>query len=189
MARFHFIGRTEALTYSAAAAATVACAMWFGLREPPPPEPIPPDPEVIRRIEESNRVEAKRWTESKLVHEGWRDVPLAVGSELPDLVAEGWLNGPPPNVDDLAGKVVVVDVWDEMCGMCSKTVPELVDIHREYSSRGVIFVGLNPADEPTTGAFLQGTDVSWPNGYGAGETIKKLVGSAPTLFVVDGTGQ
>jgi thiol-disulfide isomerase/thioredoxin len=189
MGRFRLVGRTEALTYSGVAVATVAVAGWLGLREPLPPQPSGPPPAFVRQIQENVRAEAKRWTESKLVHQGWRDVPLAVGSELPSLVAEGWLNGPPPMADDLADHVLVIDVWDEMCGMCSKAAPELVEVYQEYAPQGVIFVGLNPADEKTTAAFMEGSGISWPNGYGAAETIEKLVGAAPTLFVVDSTGR
>ncbi len=33
------------------------------------------------------------------------------GEPAPEMLAQGWLNGTPPNASDLAGKVVVVDVW------------------------------------------------------------------------------
>lgn len=35
--------------------------------------------------------------------------PLGIGASLPPLSVEGWTNGDGPG--DLAGKVVVVDVW------------------------------------------------------------------------------
>lgn len=188
MARFYLTGRTEALTYSAVAVVAVAAALWLGLREPQP-QVTKPDAEFIRQIARHHVEEARRWSESKLVHQGWRDVPLAVGTELPELAAEGWLNGPPPTTGDLADRVVVVDVWDEMCGMCSEAAPALVEVYKEYAPRGVVFVGLNPADEKTTAAFLHEAGISWPNGYGAGKTIENLVGAAPTLFVVNRSGQ
>jgi hypothetical protein len=36
------------------------------------------------------------------------DEPLPPGEPLPPLVAEGWINGPPPS---LRGRVVVLEVW------------------------------------------------------------------------------
>lgn len=36
---------------------------------------------------------------------------LARGVSSPPLVAEGWLNGTAPSQSDLAGKVILVDVW------------------------------------------------------------------------------
>ena len=37
--------------------------------------------------------------------------PLGAGATPPALLAEGWLNGTAPSKSDLAGKVIVVDVW------------------------------------------------------------------------------
>ena len=36
---------------------------------------------------------------------------LGAGATPPKLVAEGWLNGAAPTESEMAGKVVVVDVW------------------------------------------------------------------------------
>ena len=37
--------------------------------------------------------------------------PLGAGAAAPALLAEGWLNGTAPSESELAGKVIVVDVW------------------------------------------------------------------------------
>lgn len=37
--------------------------------------------------------------------------PLRVGFRMPALHARGWLNGEQPSRSDLAGKVVVLDLW------------------------------------------------------------------------------
>ena len=37
--------------------------------------------------------------------------PLGVGATQPEFQAAGWINGPAPAASDLAGKVVVIDVW------------------------------------------------------------------------------
>ena len=37
--------------------------------------------------------------------------PMGVGGSPPPIVAEGWLNGAEPSDSELAGKVVVIDVW------------------------------------------------------------------------------
>lgn len=38
-------------------------------------------------------------------------IPVAVGRALPMLYALGWVNGALPSPADLAGKVVVLDLW------------------------------------------------------------------------------
>lgn len=37
--------------------------------------------------------------------------PVGIGAPAPALVAQGWLNGTPANWPQLAGRVVVIDVW------------------------------------------------------------------------------
>lgn len=37
--------------------------------------------------------------------------PLGVGATLPPFRAAGWINGPVPSAAELAGKVIVIDVW------------------------------------------------------------------------------
>lgn len=37
--------------------------------------------------------------------------PLGIGEEMPELEAEGWLNGDEPAEDDFKDKVVVIEVW------------------------------------------------------------------------------
>ena len=39
---------------------------------------------------------------------------VAIGDELPALPADGWLNGAAPTLDNLAGRVIVVDIWNEL---------------------------------------------------------------------------
>ena len=110
---WHMTGRTATLISASAGTAMAACAWWFGLREPPPPQPSQPGPEARRLIEGAKSQamgETQRWMNSKMIHQAWRDAPLAVGSQVPELIAQGWLNGPPPK---LAGGIAVIDVWDD----------------------------------------------------------------------------
>lgn len=37
--------------------------------------------------------------------------PVRVGRTLPELRARGWINGRPPSLSELGGKVVVLDLW------------------------------------------------------------------------------
>jgi len=62
-------------------------------------------------------------------------------------VAGSWvgkaLDGRAVRVADLKGKVVVLNVWATYCAPCFAEFPQLEAIHRQYSKRGVEFIGLS----------------------------------------------
>lgn len=66
-----------------------------------------------------------------------------VGEAFPDL-AKASLEGTLP---DLAGKIVVVDFWASWCGPCKKALPTFIDLHKEYGSKGVVFVAISLDEE------------------------------------------
>lgn len=117
------------------------------------------------------------------------DIPLAPGARLPPLEADGWLNGPGPPADGAVGRVIVVDVFDELCPVCGMAAPALVDLREKYRGEGVEFVSLTYAGFEPAERFARQSGISWPVGYGAGKTITALVGPAPTVFVVGSDGR
>jgi acetyl-CoA carboxylase alpha subunit len=68
--------------------------------------------------------------------------------------------------------------------------PDLVEIHKKYKDRNVVFIGLTQADRAAAESFVRELGVTWPNGYGAAETISNLMQGvgAPTFFVVGADG-
>ncbi len=110
-------------------------------------------------------------------------------SKAPEIRADGWLNGPAPTPEELHGKVLVVDAWAFWCGPCRAAAPELVKLHERYRDRGVMFIGLTSERsdrDPENRHFLAETKITWPNGYGAVETLIKLkADSIPQVWVID----
>jgi thiol-disulfide isomerase/thioredoxin len=118
---------------------------------------------------------------------------LPPGTALPALVADGWLNGPGPTVEELRGQVVVIDVWAFLCPPCRAAMPEMVEAYEKYHDRGVTFLGLTSEGTETlseTKGVVEGAKLSWPNGYGAGATIQALgVQAIPSVFVIGRDGR
>jgi peroxiredoxin len=107
---------------------------------------------------------------------------LRPGEIAPPIAAEGWLNGDAPGPEDLAGRVIVLDAWFAACPHCSEEAPELIAAYERFRDKGVVFLGLTP-DETYQLAdcrkFLKKTGITWPNGYGAGETLEKYLTDGP----------
>ncbi|MBR9803668.1 TlpA family protein disulfide reductase [bacterium] len=115
---------------------------------------------------------------------------LDAGEPLPAVTAAGWVNGEPP---DLKGKVVVVDAWATWCGPCRQAAPEMVRLHEKFAGDDVVFIGLTQEGEesvPAIESFVESAGITWPNGYGATETLTALdVTYIPAVWVVDRNGK
>src|ERR1017187_1330554 len=63
--------------------------------------------------------------------------PIKIGAPAPKLVLKD-LEGRIVNLEDLKGKVVIVDFWATWCEPCQIMIPWLVEFHNRYASAGQI---------------------------------------------------
>ena len=62
--------------------------------------------------------------------------------------ATGWLNSPPLTVDDLRGKVVLVDFWTYTCINWLRTLGYVRAWFERYADRGLVVVGVHTPEFP-----------------------------------------
>ena len=79
-----------------------------------------------------------------------------------------WLNSEPLDIEDLRGKVVLVDFWTYSCINCQRTFPYLRAWWNKYKDRGLVIVGVHSPEfefEKDTENVREATQkygVAWP---------------------------
>lgn len=70
--------------------------------------------------------------------------PVPYPYPAPKLVgAAGWINSPPLTLNELKGKVVLVDFWTYSCINCIRTLPYITKWHKEYRDKGLVIIGVH----------------------------------------------
>jgi cytochrome c biogenesis protein CcdA/thiol-disulfide isomerase/thioredoxin len=70
--------------------------------------------------------------------------PLPVEGVLPTLDgAVQWLNSPPLTVQDLRGKVVLIDFWTYSCINCLRSLPYVKAWAQKYKDQGLVVIGVH----------------------------------------------
>jgi thiol-disulfide isomerase/thioredoxin len=102
------------------------------------------------------------------------------------------LEGRPWSSADLAGTVLVVNVWGSWCPPCIEETPALQKAWQTVQAKGkkVEFIGLDKLEGPETGlAFQKANRVTYPSlAYDGGVPLLSLQGKAsatPTTLVLD----
>jgi thiol-disulfide isomerase/thioredoxin len=67
---------------------------------------------------------------------------------------EKWLNSEPLAMQQLRGKVVLVDFWTYTCINCIRTLPYVKSWHEKYKDQGLVIVGVHTPEYP----FERSTD-------------------------------
>ncbi len=62
----------------------------------------------------------------------------------PDFVGiKEWINSKPLTIDELKGKVVLIDFWTYTCINCIRTLPYLKRWHEKYAKSGLVIIGVH----------------------------------------------
>jgi thiol-disulfide isomerase/thioredoxin len=102
-------------------------------------------------------------------------------------------------MNDLRGKVVVIDFWATWCGPCVEEMPKLKALYDQYRRQGVEFIGISldrPAEQglERLRAFVAANDVRWPQYYLADgsphdrASLTRGITGLSTFYIVDQAG-
>lgn len=116
----------------------------------------------------------------------------------PEILTQGqWFNSEALNMEDLKGKVVLIDFWTYSCINCVRTIPYLQSWHEAYRDEGLVIIGVHSPEF----AFERDTDnlkkameelgVNWPVVQDNQFTQWRVYNNRywPAKYFIDGTGR
>jgi peroxiredoxin len=102
------------------------------------------------------------------------------------------LDGEHIALDDLQGKVVLLDFWGTWCPPCVESVPELRQLHKKYSKEpSFVLIGISSdGDEEVWREFTEKHKMSWPQYRDRDRRIQRAFGvrAFPTYIIIDHEG-
>ena len=144
---------------------------------------------------------ANHWAEQALAP-GWvdrhmkelvGDRPLggrsaAVGQAAPAMTMKT-IDGETVRLEDLAGKVVVLNFWATWCPPCVAEIPDLARLAKEVNQEGGVVIGISDEDVDTIRSFVAAHDMpyaivsgsDWPAPF-------KTIRAIPVTYFLDGEG-
>jgi cytochrome c biogenesis protein CcmG/thiol:disulfide interchange protein DsbE len=118
--------------------------------------------------------------------------PVQVGETAPDFELTAF-SGERFRLNELSGKVVVVNFWASWCIPCEDEAGYLESAWQTYRSRGdVVFLGVDYADtESQALAFLEEFGVTYPNGADLGTRISQAyrITGVPETYIIGPDGK
>jgi len=123
---------------------------------------------------------------------------ISIGSEVPDFpltMFEGYSyeGASEIKLENLRGKVVVINFWASWCKPCEQEAAELEEAWRFYEESGeVVFLGIAWTDTPKNSIiYLKRFDITYPNGPDLGSRISAIFNrnlGVPETYFIDREG-
>ncbi|MDH3504690.1 MAG: redoxin domain-containing protein [Nitrospirota bacterium] len=64
-------------------------------------------------------------------------------SPAPDIISSTWINSEPVKMEDLRGKVVMVEFWTFGCWNCRNIEPYVKEWHKKYATKGLVVIAVH----------------------------------------------
>jgi thiol-disulfide isomerase/thioredoxin len=104
-----------------------------------------------------------------------------------------WLNtdGKALKLEDLKGKVVVLDFWGTWCPPCRAAMPHLKELYHKHKDDGLVVIGIHTTNGgEKMEAFVKEQKLDWPIALDVdAKTVKAFhVDSYPDYYLIDRAG-
>jgi peroxiredoxin/outer membrane lipoprotein-sorting protein len=101
------------------------------------------------------------------------------------------LDGKIYNLSDLKGKVVLIDFWATWCGPCREELPSIEKLHKEFSDKGLVVLGINDEDKEKVQQFVNQQKLTFPTLLDSGGAVARTykVNAIPRVILIDKDGK
>ncbi len=126
-----------------------------------------------------------------------------IGGIAPEIQIKTWISGGPVTLDEMRGRVVLLEFWATWCRPCQEMFPKLKKLHEQESLRGLEitaitrhYMAYGGTEESMTQelqlmrAMLTEHEVSFSVGVAADERLQAIYGAngLPTVVLIDRQG-
>jgi thiol-disulfide isomerase/thioredoxin len=101
------------------------------------------------------------------------------------------LDGSTFNLDQMKGRVVLIDFWATWCGPCMEELPQIKQIAKDFAGQPLVILSLSwDEDEQKWKRFVAKNQMTWPQYRDTGHRIGNLfeVKALPGYFTIDSDG-
>jgi peroxiredoxin len=95
------------------------------------------------------------------------------------------------SLDDMGGKVVLLDFWATWCGPCKESLPEIQRIAKDFAGQPLVVVSISSdRDDIAWKTFIEKNHMTWPQYRDANGALSRAYGvaSIPRYFTIDTDG-
>ena len=117
-----------------------------------------------------------------------------LGREFPTFTARDAITGREFSLNDLRGKLVLIDFWATWCGPCVAELPNVLRAHRKYKDQGFEIVSISLDNNNNRfRSFVRNKGMNWYHVMEGGGWKTRLarnygVNSIPRMYLLDAEG-
>jgi thiol-disulfide isomerase/thioredoxin len=101
------------------------------------------------------------------------------------------LDGSTFNLDEMGGRVVLIDFWATWCGPCNEELPHMKQIAKEFAGQPLVIISVSwDSDEAKWKDFIKKNDMTWVQYRDADHKLSNAFGvqAIPHYFTIDSDG-